>query len=178
MAREVERLLKKLPGADPTLRGDPDDPPPRPPGSSSGPRPAVPPLRRAGPTPVERAGVWALAAGAGVLGAALTQWPYRTDCGWRLYVYLGAVLAVLLTAGWAAMAAWRLRVPTAHVLALVSGFFGIVLAAQEILPRVGYAAESRVWQCQVAPPRVVRPAPRPVPAAPADSIAAPRDSGR
>ncbi len=149
MAREVERLLRKLPGADPTLRGDPDEPPARPPGTSSGPRPAVPPPRRPGPTPLERAGVWARAVGAAGLGAALTQWPYRADCGWPLYSYLGAVFVVLLTAGWAAMAAWRLRSPAAHVLALVAGFWGIVLAAEQILPREGYAAESGVWRCEV-----------------------------
>jgi hypothetical protein len=174
MAREVERLLKKLPGADPTLRGDPADWPSRPPGSSSGPRPAVPP-RRAGPTPFERAGVWARAVGAAGLGAALTQWPYRTDCGWPLYGYLGAVFTVLLTAGWAAIAAWRMRSAAAHVLALMAGFFGIVLAAEQILPRVGYAAESRVWRCAVAKPPTLRPAP--VRVAPADSTAA-RDTGR
>jgi hypothetical protein len=177
MAREVERLLKKLPGADPTLRGDPEAPP-RSPGASSGPRPAVPPFRKdAGPTPGQRAGLWALALGAGALGTALTQWPYATDCGWALYGYLGAVLAVLITAGWAAITAWRQRNAAAHILALVGGYFGIVLAAEQILPRVGYAAETLTWRCRAAAAPVVQPAPRPVPAAPTDSGAV-QDSTR
>ncbi|MDP2484058.1 MAG: hypothetical protein Q8W45_12360 [Candidatus Palauibacterales bacterium] len=174
MAREVDRLLKQLPGADPTLQSDPDQPPPRPQTAmTSGPRPAVPPPRRppAGPTPLQQAGVWARSIGALAFGAALTQWPYRSECGWSLYAYLGAVAVVLLTAGWAAIAAWRMRNAVAHVLALVAGFWGIVLAAEQILPRVGYAAETHAWRCGVTAATVGRPTPRPIPAVPADSMA-------
>jgi len=163
MARVVDKLLRQLPGADPTLKGDPDDPPPRPQSPvTSGVRPAVPP-RPTGPTTWDKVGVWARAAGGVAFGAALTQWPYRADCGWPLYGYLAAVFVVLLTAGWAAIAAWRLRMPAAHVLALVAGFWGIVLAAEQVLPRVGYAAESRAWSCPA-------PGVRAVPAAPARSV--------
>jgi hypothetical protein len=159
MAREVDRLLRQLPHADPTLKGDPDPPPPRPqPGVTSGPRPAVPP-RPTGPTTWQKVAVWARVAGAAALGAALTQWPYPADCGWPLYGYLAAVFAVLLTAGWAAVAAWNLRMAPAHALALVAGFWGIVLAAEQILPRVGYAAESRTWACRAAVPVPARVAP-------------------
>lgn len=177
MAREVDRLLRQLPHADPTLRGDPDEPPARPnPAMTSGPRPAVPPPRPTGPTTWQKVGVWALVVGAAGLGAALTQWPYPSDCGWPLYGYLAAVFAVLLTAGWAAVAAWNLRIAPAHALALVAGFWGIVLAAEQILPRVGYAAEARTWTCQAPAPAPVRPAPAPS-FAPADSAAAAADSG-
>jgi hypothetical protein len=171
MAREVDRLLRQLPHADPTLRGDPDPPPPRPQaGVTSGPRPAVPP-RPTGPTTWQKVGVWARVAGAAGLGAALTQWPYPSDCGWPLYGHLAAVFAVLLTAGWAAVAAWNLRMAPAHALALVAGFWGIVLAAEQILPRVGYAAESRTWACRAAVPAPARAAPTPSPV-PVDSVAA------
>jgi len=181
MAREVDRLLRQLPGADPTLQSDPDQPPPRPqPATSSGPRPAVPPppRRPAGPTPWQRAGVWARAVAALALGAALTQWPYRADCGWPLYGYLAAVLVVLLTAGWAAVAAWQMRNAAAHTLALVAGFWGIVLAAEQILPRVGYAAEARTWGCRVTAVPAVVPRPRPATAVPGDASPglAPADS--
>jgi hypothetical protein len=171
MAREVDRLLRQLPHADPTLKGDPDPPSPRPqPGVTSGPRPAVPP-RPTGPTTWQKVSVWARAVGAGALGAALTQWPYPSDCGWPLYGYLAAVFAVLLTAGWAAVAAWNLRMAPAHALALVAGFWGIVLAAEQILPRVGYAAESRTWTCRAAVPAAARVAPT-QPAVPMDSAPA------
>jgi len=174
MARVVDRLLKQLPGADPTLQSDPDQPAPRPQSAmSSGPRPAVQPARRppTGPTPLQRAGVWARSVGALAFGLVLTQWPYRSECGWSLYAYLGAVAVVLLTAGWAAVAAWQMRNPIAHALALVAGFWGIVLAAEQILPRVGYAADTRAWRCGVMAAPVVRPTPRPIPVAPTDSMA-------
>ncbi|MDH4043880.1 MAG: hypothetical protein OEY20_07975 [Gemmatimonadota bacterium] len=155
VAREVDRLLKQLPGADPTLQSDPDQPPPRPqPLQASGPRPAVPPLRPprpTGPTPMQVWGVWGRLAGAGVLGVALTQWPYRSECGWSLYGYLAAVAALLLAAGWTAITAWRFRVAAAHAFALVAAFWGIVLAAEQILPRVGYAADVQVWRCSAVP---------------------------
>jgi hypothetical protein len=146
LARVVDRLLRKLPGADPTLRGTPE-PGPRPAGVTTGPRPAI---GRPGPalTPALLWGLAARVAGAAVLGVALTQWPYAHRCGWSLLGYLAAVLALLLAAGWAAVAAWRLRVALAHVAALVVFFWGIVLAAEQVLPRVGYAAEVATWRCE------------------------------
>jgi hypothetical protein len=179
LAREVDRLLRQLPGADPTLQSDPDQPPPRAAGlPTAGARPVL--SRPPGPLASPRAdagqvwGVWGRLAGAAVLGGALTQWPYRTECGWPVYWYLGAVAALLLAAGWAAVAAWRFRIAPAHALALVVGFWGIVLAAEQILPRVGYAAEARAWRCGAV--RAAPPARVPVPpaAAPApDSAVAP-----
>jgi len=147
LAREVERLLKKLPGADPSLRGTPE-PAPRPAGVTTGPRPA---FGRAAPTAGELWGLVGRVALGVALGVALTQWPYAAACGWSLLGYLAAVLALLLTAGWAAVAAWRLRVGIAHAAALVVFFWGIVLAAEQVLPRVGYAAESATWRCVVGP---------------------------
>lgn len=189
-AREVDRLLRQLPGADPTLSTDPDQPPPRPQSvtrSPMGPRPPMPPPRPAGPTTLQRVGVWSQVVGGALLGGALTQWPYANDCGWPLYGYLAAVFALLLTAGWAAVSAWGIRSAAAHTLALVVGFWGVVLAAEQILPRVGYAAEQRWWACSaipVAAPSVPRPpvVPAAVPdsAAPGDSVSGappPADSG-
>lgn len=145
-ARVVDRLLRQLPGADPTLKGDPDPPSfqtPRP--QMTGMRPPV--TRPAGPQPLQIWGVWGRLAGAALLGGALTQWPYVSECGWSLYGYLAAVAAVLLAAGWTAVAAWRFRMAAVHALALVVGFWGIVLAAEQILPRVGYAAETAYFRC-------------------------------
>jgi hypothetical protein len=116
-------------------------------------------------------------AGAAVLGGALTQWPYPTACGWPLYGYLAAVGALLLAAGWTAVAAWRFRIGPAHALSLVVGFWGVVLAAEQILPRVGYAAETRYWRCASlraaeATPAPARVAPAAAPARVADSAIA------
>jgi hypothetical protein len=86
----------------------------------------------------------ALAAGLGVM---MTQWPYQYDCDWPLAGYLGAVTAIMVAGGWLMMDAWRMRRPVAHVAALVVAFWGVVLAAEQLLPRIGYAAESAVWRC-------------------------------
>jgi hypothetical protein len=34
-----------------------------------------------------------------------------------------------------------------HVLSLILVFWGIVLAAEQVLPRIGYAAERATWRC-------------------------------
>jgi hypothetical protein len=100
---------------------------------------------------------WALVVGGALFGAALTQWPYRHECSFGLFGYLAAVLVLLLTAGWAAVAAWQIRSAAAHACALVIGFWGVVLAAEQILPRVGYAADQQWWRCSSIP----APAPTP-----------------
>jgi len=177
VAREVDRLLRQLPGADPSLKGDSESPSAQAAAQRlqmSGPRPAAGRVVRER-RPPQPWGVWARLGGAVVLGVALTQWPYRSECGWSLYGYLAAVAAVLLAAGWTAVAAWQLRMGAAHALALVAGFWGVVLAAEQILPRIGYASETQYWSCTalraarapaVLPTRV---APILVPA-PADSL--------
>jgi hypothetical protein len=99
-----------------------------------------------------------------VLGIALTQWPYASACGFPLLGYLAAVLTVIIVAGWVFIATWFHRMGFAHLLALVLGFWGIVLAAEQVLPRIGYAEEEATWRCveeaEVAPP--VLPAAVPV----------------
>jgi len=182
IAREVDRLVRQLPGADPTLQGDPDAPPPRsaelyP--QASGLRPATG-RAGSGPDDAKPWAVWARLVVTVALGAALTQWPYPAECGWQLYGYLAAVAVVLVAAGWTALTAWQLRIGIAHTLALVAGFWGIVLAAEQILPRIGYAADKQYWSCAalekarapIVPPSPAAPSAVPGPAA--DSAA--RDS--
>jgi len=81
------------------------------------------------------------------LAAALPFWPYARACGIGLALYLGAVATLLGAGAWAAASAWRHRRPVAHVLALGAIAWGGVLAAQEALPRVGYARVTAVWTC-------------------------------
>ena len=42
-------------------------------------------------------------------------------------------------AAWIAFVSWRLRRGVAHVLGLILFFWGTVLAAEQLLPRIGYA---------------------------------------
>jgi len=97
-----------------------------------------------------------LALGLG-LGAAMTHWPYTHGCGLPLFGYLGAVAAVLVAGVWSTVSSWRTRSGFAHFLAMALIVWGGVLAAREVLPRVGYARESAEWVC--AAPNVRTPAP-------------------
>ncbi len=49
------------------------------------------------------------------------------------------------------MTSWKLRNAAAHILSLILFFWGIVLAAEQVLPRIGYAAERASWRCPSAP---------------------------
>jgi hypothetical protein len=55
---------------------------------------------------------------------------------------------VTLAGGWAAVSAWKYRTALAHIISLILVFYGILLAAAEILPRAGYAADRATWQCE------------------------------
>jgi hypothetical protein len=147
MAREVDRLLAGLAtfGAQPER----DD---RPRGKAPSPGPAtqrsVPRTRpNKGPTRGDRVALWARVLLGIVFGGVMTQWPYPYGCGLPLLWYLGAVAMVMVTGVWIAVASWRLRNGVAHILALVILFWGIVLAAEQVLPRTGYAAERASWRC-------------------------------
>jgi hypothetical protein len=149
IAREVDRLLARLPGADPGARlnaaGSIKSP--------TFPRPAImvgiartdqatPTLTR-----VELLGLWARVLLGVLLGALMTQWPYARDCGFPLLWYLAAVAAVTIAGGWVSFASWTNRSPVAHVIALMLTFWGIVLFAEQLLPRIGYAANQAAWGC-------------------------------
>lgn len=99
-------------------------------------------------TPRELIGLWARVALALLLGIFMTQWPYVHECGVRLLGYAGAVVTVLLAGGWVAVVAWHRRNGYAHVLALLLAFWGVVLGAEQLLPRIGYAADAAAWQCE------------------------------
>ncbi len=149
---EIDRLIKQLPGADPKLRGD--DPP-----EASTPRPSRAVAASGAPASIatvgsaesarrlELFGVWMRTTAAAGLGTAVVYWPYAHDCGWLLHLYLGVVAAVLVTGCWASWNAWRLHSAVAHVIALVVVYWGVVLAAEQVLPRIGYAAVEASWRC-------------------------------
>jgi hypothetical protein len=154
---EIEALMKKLPAADPYLKGTPlgtptaDGSMPRARASvgrspHDSPETSVPAMRAQG-AQIDKALMWLIVATAVGVGAALTQWPYATTCGWSLGLYLGAVWSQLVTSGWGAIASWRNQSAIAHLISLIALFWGIVLAAEQILPRVGYAASEALWRC-------------------------------
>lgn len=99
-----------------------------------------------------RVALWARVVLGVALGVAMTQWPYDTGCGWALSGYLAAVAVIMVAGGWIAFTAWRAHSGPAHILALILVFWGIVLAAEQSLPRTGYAAEQASWSCR-APAR-------------------------
>ena len=139
---EVDRLLKKLPDADPTLGGEPTLR-----------RPAVSPASAAsaGATPGSREwlGTWAKV-GLGVLvgiGVAPGVWPYSHGCGLRLIFYLLGVTTVVAAGLWASVASWRRRLGFAHVVSQVLIVWGILLLTREVLPRIGSADAAALWLC-------------------------------
>ena len=95
----------------------------------------------------ELAALWGRLLLGTALGVLMTQWPYPHGCGLPLLGYLGAVSIVLLAAAWIAFASWRLRSGVAHVLSLILFFWGTVLAAEQFLPRIGYAEDEASWHC-------------------------------
>jgi hypothetical protein len=84
--------------------------------------------------------------GAG-LGGMMTQWPYPHGCGLPLAEYLGAIAMVMVAGAWIAVASWSLRSASSHFLAFLLLLYGIALAAGQVLPRIGYAAERSSWHC-------------------------------
>jgi hypothetical protein len=109
--------------------------------ASSGPRRALGP-----------AATWARVGLGIVLGAALTQWPYERACGAGLLFYLLAVITLLATALWGAIASWKVHLAAAHVVALSTVLWGLALGAQEALPRARFLrTPSAIWRCVPVP---------------------------
>ena len=86
-----------------------------------------------------------------VLAVGMLFWPYAARCGFGLFAYLGATLAVIGAGVWTSFWTWRHRSARAHVLSLLLVTWGLVLGAVEVLPRVGYAKPDvqhpSVWLC-------------------------------
>jgi hypothetical protein len=95
-----------------------------------------------------------------LLGLALLLWPYEKNCGIRLIFFIGAGALALLAGVIGATNSWAHHRGLAHLLSLLVIVWSGVMVAREILPRVGYARESRDWTC---PPPA--PAPNPAPQA-------------
>jgi hypothetical protein len=79
----------------------------------------------------------------------MAAYPYFRECGLPLFGYLCAVVAVIVAGGWVAVLSWQMRNEVAHILSLTLILWGLVLAADLLLPRTGYAAVPASWQCDV-----------------------------
>ena len=152
---EVDKLLARLPEADPYLKGDVTARHAAGPGGGATPGAGVPTLRTTGSA--AWLGTWARVALGLLIGIGMTQWPYTHGCGLKLIFYLAGVAAVIAAGFWSSISSWRRRLGVAHVLSQVLIIWGLVLAAREILPRVGYAK---------APPNGFCSAPTPAPPSP------------
>ena len=140
--REVDRLLAKLPAADPTLVGSTTP-------TLKNPLPTAPPrLPVAEPTGSEWLGTWARVALGVLIGAGMTQWPYVHDCGLNLVFYGVGVGAALAAGIWSSLSSWKHRLGVAHLVSQLLIIWALVLAAGQVLPRVGYARVPGVWLCR------------------------------
>ena len=134
-----------------------------------GPGPAGAPVRLPAPgsPPVVKGSVamtWFWVVLALLLAVALPIWPYDKACGLQFFFYLGAATLALLAGVAGALSSWAGRRGLAHVLSLVVVVWAGAMVAREVLPRVGYAAQSETWLCpatpEPAPPaRDAQPAP-------------------
>jgi hypothetical protein len=137
-----------------------------------GPGPAGTPARLPAPgsPPVAKGSVamtWFWVVLALLLAVALPLWPYGKECGLQFFFYLGAATLALLAGAAGAVSSWAARRGLAHVLSLLVVVWAGAMGAREVLPRTGYAAQSKTWLCPATP----EPAPpagevRPAPAAP------------
>ena len=84
-------------------------------------------------------GVMARLALACALGVAIMFWPYGAKCGFGLAGYLASVTTLVVAGVWASIWTWKHRAAKAHTVSLLLITWGLVLAAADVLPRVGYA---------------------------------------
>ncbi|MEX2182715.1 MAG: hypothetical protein WD771_11785 [Gemmatimonadaceae bacterium] len=106
----------------------------------------------AGAPPSSSFGVFVRLALATALGVGIIFWPYGARCGFGLAAYLAAVLTVIVSGAWSALWTWRYRWGRAHLLGLLLVVWGSLLAAVDVLPRVGYAIPTvehpASWSCR------------------------------
>jgi hypothetical protein len=94
---------------------------------------------------------WFWVALAVLLAVALPVWPYGKQCGLQLFFYLGAAALAFLAGATGAVNSWRTRRGLAHLVSLLVVVFAGVMAAREVLPRTGYAAQTETWLCPATP---------------------------
>ncbi len=135
---EVDRLLNQLP----THREEQQ--------ASAAAAKRAPPALRPGAGEDQgggRIGTWARVGLGLLLGLGMPLWPYDHTCGIRLFLYFGGVLTVVVAGVWSSLSSWKRRMGKAHLLSQLLVIWGLILTAQVVLPRVGYAHTSATWFC-------------------------------
>ena len=132
--REVDKLLAKLPEAEPTLgHGVPTVP--------VSPRPSAGVAASGGFQPGPARGrawltTWLrVSLGLG-LGIGMLVWPYTHDCGLKLVFYLIGATTVTIAGVWSALTSWKRRLGIAHTLSIILIVWGLGLAGRQLLPRL------------------------------------------
>ena len=144
---------KELANIDRVLAKQSGSPAPVSPSRSATPQPSAPPR----PPRRSVALTWFWVVLGVALAVALPIWPYEKACGLRLMFYLGAVGITGIVGVLAALASWAHHRGLAHVLSLIVLGWSGVLAAREVLPRIGYARQSATWMCAPSGPTVPQP---------------------
>lgn len=141
--REVDKLLAKLPDADPTL----GHAPPR--GGAGAAAGGVPTIRTTPYAPGRRgpATTWLRLSLALLLGVGLLVWPYSHVCGVKLLFYILGIVMLIVAGVWSAFSSWKHHQGFAHLLSLTLVWWGLTLAAAVVLPRAGYAGQRAIWLC-------------------------------
>lgn len=140
---EVDRLLNKLPYAEPTLGRSAERTVKKPAVSGGAAGGAV-------PSHGDWLGTWAKVALGVLIGVGVTPgvWPYARSCGMPFIFYLVGLGTVVAAGLWASVSSWRRRLAVAHVIAQVLIVWGVLLLTREIVPRLGPNAS---WQCTSVP---------------------------
>jgi hypothetical protein len=85
------------------------------------------------------------------LFCALNWWPYPSSCGAGLAAFMGAECMIVAGAMWCTESAWRNRVASCHVVALMILLAGLTLVASQVLTRVGVVSiagfHATQWVC-------------------------------
>ena len=57
------------------------------------------------------------------------------------------VLTVVVAGVWSSLSSWKRRMGTAHLISQLLVIWGLVLTAEVLLPRMGYAKSPATWFC-------------------------------
>ena len=97
-------------------------------------------------------GVWMRLSVVMILVGSVNFWPYARACGAGLIGFLSATTLIIAGGLWVSALTFRHRMPRAHAAALIVVLWGLVLTAEEVLPRTGYARHADPldpprWSC-------------------------------